>query len=88
MDPENRFLERFKNVRFVGKSGNGPPIQLALISIVRPCGDIIDTFGNLPCIWLQERFKTLNVVGRFINHIVGMLSEILALERSRIETNL
>ena len=60
IDPENRFSERSKIERSVGRRGSGPSKRLL------------------------EKSITLSVGGKSANH-VGMVSEILALEISRLE---
>lgn len=60
MDPENLFLERFRDVAFEGSGGIGPSKWFELISIPGPeISNLKDKSGTLPLIWLLERFKSI-----------------------------
>jgi hypothetical protein len=57
IDPKNLLFERFKDVVFEGNTGNGPSNWFELKSVPMYRGYSDDRFGNIPLIWLLERFK-------------------------------
>jgi hypothetical protein len=81
-NPENLFLERFNEVKFEEIIGRGPSNLFELkSSSLRLLNLLVDIFGNLPLIWLDDKFKYCNVKGASQNQ-VGMIFEILLLETS------
>ena len=60
MDPENLFLERFRDIAFETSGGIGPLKWFELTSIPGPeISNLKDKSGSLPLIWLFERFKSI-----------------------------